>query len=276
MSAHYGLKPQSGLWLYKAVVRAKISHGVIVWAKALEKGCILNALNSLQNYCFQLVGSIRKNTPTAALEVITGTYPIDLFLKSFAVQALIRTKGYETFSDFEMNYDNPKQPTLIGHRQYIKKFMKEYGAPNSLLNEEIDKMTSNQNFNKKYLIDSYSWCKENPKRGFPRYVADANIYTDGSKLKRGQSGGAFVVYKIKRSTDGSYVYDSRLSDGISSDKYYLEDQDIWICELFSIKQACSWIMEHAESNSFKSIDINVDSLSAIQALKAYKVRSKLV
>ena len=96
-------------------------------------------------------------------------------------------------------------------------------------------MTSNHNFNKKYLIDSYSWCKENPKYGYPRYTADANIYTDGSRLKRGQSGGALVIYQVKTASDGIYKYDSRLSDvNYNADKFYLEDQDIWICELFAI------------------------------------------
>ena len=55
MSAHWGLKPQSGLWMYKAVVRPKLAHGVLVWAKALERGYIIKALNPLQNYCYSFL-----------------------------------------------------------------------------------------------------------------------------------------------------------------------------------------------------------------------------
>ena len=87
-----------------------------------------------------------------------------------------------------------------------------------------------------------------------------------------------IVYKVINTR--GYRTDRQLRnlhgiDGIQ-ELFYLEDQDIWICEIFAIKRACIWIIENAESHKFKSIDIYIDCLSAIMALKSYKVISELV
>ena len=152
--------------------------------------------------------------------------------------------------------------------------MIEYGAPRSLLQCDLDKMTTHFNFDKKYVIDTFSWAKSNPTRGKPLLVASANIYTDGSRLKRGQSGAALIVMQVKNNR--GYMSDSLLQDNCREDSFYLEDQDIWVCEVFAIKKAAIWIVEHADRFKFTSIDIYIDCLAAIMALKKSRVKSQIV
>ena len=84
----WGPSPKMMLWLFKVVIRPMITYGSMIWAHGL-KGKLKNKLRSLQRLALLMTGHYRNGTPTAGLEVITDTMPIDLFIDKEAVSTVI-------------------------------------------------------------------------------------------------------------------------------------------------------------------------------------------
>ena len=82
--------------------------------------------------------------------------------------------------------------------------IEELKMPKELLYEEFDNMTAIHEFNKEFKIDSYSWVKANPNRGTPLLDSDVNLYTDGSKQKRFQSGAGLCAFEIVKSDNRKF------------------------------------------------------------------------
>ena len=75
VGARWGLKPASAMWIYKAVVRPKLTHGCLVWAKRLNDDVIRDKLNNLQKIGLITLGWVRKKTPVTSIEVIIHEMP---------------------------------------------------------------------------------------------------------------------------------------------------------------------------------------------------------
>ena len=76
----WGPSPKMMLWLFKVAIRPMITYGSMIWTHGL-KGKLKNKLRSLQRLALLMTGHYRNGTPTAGLEVITDTMPIDLFIE---------------------------------------------------------------------------------------------------------------------------------------------------------------------------------------------------
>ena len=83
-------------------------------------------------------------------------------------------------------------------------------------------MPTVHHFNKKYKVDTYSYSLQNPRKGLPKLDSDVNIYTDGSKIKRYQTGAGICAYEVLRNYNRKF--ESWL---VSADRsFYLEDQNM--------------------------------------------------
>ena len=91
----------------------------------MDTNWAMKQMTSLQRSSFKLLTFFRRSTPTAGLEIITNTWPIDLFIKSIQTGAYLRTKGFEKHSDIDMYTD---KPFLKGHRQRIEEWLYSIGC----------------------------------------------------------------------------------------------------------------------------------------------------
>ena len=108
------LKPSAALWVYKAVARAMLTHGCLIWHQLCDSIEIRDKLRSFQRRGLLNLGFFRKSTPTAGLELITYTKPLPLYIKEKAALSYLRTRGFEKFSDDQMFW--AKDPLLNGHK----------------------------------------------------------------------------------------------------------------------------------------------------------------
>ena len=91
MGKLYGLKPTAALWVYKAVARAMLTHGCLIWHQLCDSETVRDQLRSFQRRGLLNLGFFRKSTPTAGLELITYTKPLPLFIKQQAALSYLRT-----------------------------------------------------------------------------------------------------------------------------------------------------------------------------------------
>ena len=93
--------------------------------------------------------------------------------------------------------------------------------------------------------------------------ADVNFYTDGSKQKKNQSGAGLCAYEViegdNRKFESWIVPANRC--------FYLEDQNIFACEVFAVRKAAELILNSENPERMNSANINIDSLACILALK---------
>ena len=267
MGKIWGLKPSMAMWLYKMVVRPIVCYASLIWHKAVHVEKHRVKLQQLQRFALMQLGYARLRTPGTALEVISHTMPLDLYILYDASCSYLRTKGHEKFTRDEMH---TTKECLKGHRQLLWEYAEKQGYSH-LLDKDVDDMVAVFNWDKKYHVDRHSWDDSNPKKGVPQLSSDSNLYTDGSRLGPYQSGAALSVWK--RTERGGHKLEVPIPnhDKIGA---YLEDNQIMQCELFGATMGANWLSTHAQQMGIKTAVINIDSQATLKALDHHKIRSK--
>ena len=106
-----------------------VAYASLIWSKVIHCETNRKKLEQFQYFALSTLGYFRKNTPATALEVITDTMPLDLYIMNDTFCSYIRTRGHEKFSEKQMK---TSQPYLKGHRQVAKEYAKKIGADHLL------------------------------------------------------------------------------------------------------------------------------------------------
>ena len=110
----------------------------------------------------------KKDSPTLGLEMITNTWPVDLFIKSLQTASFLRTRNQPRFSEDEMYTPTP---CLKGHRQRLEEWLYANGCHGHTLTMiELDDLERQFIWNKKYEVDLSSITSGNKDvKGKARY-----------------------------------------------------------------------------------------------------------
>ena len=132
-----------------------LTYGCLVWGHKVKVQWIADKFKALQSKAFQLMAYYRKSTPIKGLEMLTNTWPLDLFIKSVQAAAFFRTRGFECHNDREM-YTHVDG--LKGHRQHIEEWIYSIGVDgHKLLSVEVDDVCRKFMWNRSYEVDESSW-----------------------------------------------------------------------------------------------------------------------
>ena len=249
----WGLSPKLALWLYKSIVRPKLTYGCLVWARVTEFKRIKRKLNSLQRLALKMLGHFRKSTPGPGLEILTLTTPLDLHIRQEALMAYYRTEGISKITQGQL-LGLEKLPSSKPHRAYIAGFETQidFVKPGS------DTIAQQFNWDHKYTLDQESF-----KEGKPDDEADINIYTDGSQNARHDTGAGFVIYN--KTTEPP----------LTEKSFYLgRFATVFQSEVYAIYKAADNML--GENCSGKTITIFSDSSAALQAINKNTIVSQLV
>ena len=247
----WGLSPKMALWFYTAIVRPMVTYGSIVWVKATDSVGVRGKLEKIQRLALTSMGCFRQSTPTAGLEVITHTTPLWLHVRQEAAMAYLRTAQCVQLDRKNLNVHN--RPMALGHRQFIKEFLDEI----YFQTDDTDRIDEQKVWHKPFVLDKDSFAT-----GEPKWDADVNIYTDGSKDEIGHSGAGVVAY-------------NKGKNKISYAKFHLGLQaTVFQCETYAIKEAATMLRDLNIKN--KKIVIYSDSRAALLALDSNTLTSRLV
>ncbi|XP_020297722.1 uncharacterized protein LOC109862173 [Pseudomyrmex gracilis] len=104
MGKSWGIKLNSALWIYKAVLVPRLTYAAVVWWPRVEKMESKNLLKSLQgNYLKAAVGTMR-TTPTEALKVALCIPPLRLTVISAAKLTAYRLRCQGEWRDFGVGH----------------------------------------------------------------------------------------------------------------------------------------------------------------------------
>ncbi|XP_020298448.1 uncharacterized protein LOC109862729 [Pseudomyrmex gracilis] len=104
MGKSWGIKLNTALWIYKALLVPRLTYAAVVWWPRVEKIKSKNLLKSLQgNYLRAAVGTIR-TTPTKALEVALCILPLRLTVISAAKHTAYRLRCQGEWRDFGVGH----------------------------------------------------------------------------------------------------------------------------------------------------------------------------
>lgn len=250
----WGINPGNMRWLYLQVILPILTYGAIVWSKALENNnSLITKLASLQRLATLSITGGKQTTATANLDIMAGIQPLHLTIKQKAITTAVSLKINNKWIG---NYYPGNTPGIYtSHAYFIDKFLKSI---NSFSLSNLDTIPQLIKLNRTYntFITDRPTIKSLISNQPTHYI---QVFTDGSNLS-GKCGAGIVIYK-----DTITIHQSAIALGIGP--------TISQCEIYAILQAAKWLNDNSFNN--ETINIFSDSQTAIYALTAYKIDSKL-
>jgi len=240
----WGSSPALVKWVYTGIVRPMITYGCLVWGHRVDLKQWHDKLMGLNRLAVLSIAPVRKNTPTAALEIMYDLIPLDLFIAGEALKAWRRTEP-----NAPGRWDGLTQSNVVGHRRH---WMKKAGKLD-LVHFPSDKIVREICWTKGFWVDRDSF-----ENGTPGDLSGLVCFTDGSKIN-GAVGFGFAIYRNDKEI---------LRDGDHLGKF----PSVFQSEICAISAAC---LELAEISA-TSVTFYSDSQAAIMALDNHEVRSQTV
>ena len=233
----WGLSPRAVLWLYTAVIRPMLCYGAIVWWPRTRLEVTTKLLGHVQRMvCLGVTGALR-TTPTAAIETVLQLPPLQLHVEEVAVGTAIRLRSNGLWKG---NYGFKNHTAIL--REATEKM--------PLLGRAVDWSPPKYNFKK----EKFRVCTTDTET---LSKPDLEIYTDGSKTKKGSGAGVF-----------SPELDANLSIPLG------ENVTVFQAEIYGIYRGAVLILENEITG--KDIRIITDSKAALKSLRKTVITSRLV
>ncbi len=233
ISTKWGLTPKKMEWVYKAIVRPKLTYGALIWAQNLHEQDKVK-IQRIQRLALLAIFTPLRSTPTLGMEVVMGWMPLLLHCTEIGLCAFLRTK-----STVHQNWDGIGRMTRItGH---IRKWEKL----------EDDILSSNIPRQPKFC--SHIWMDQEIHQSTRQYFErPIMMYTDASK-ERENVGYAWCA------CDGDFLIEEKT--------LCTKDMTIHHAELLAIKEALSWIKQH--DTPTRKVIIYSDSQSAVHKMNGF-------
>ena len=241
----WGPSPKLTKFAYTSSVRPIISYASFAFAHSLTKGQI-SKLKSFQRRALMMLGNFRKNTPSDALDVITDTVPLSLFIEGEAMKATFRISPHFEEQDWR------SRTSKEGHIKAADKLANELDLP---LGNRDDINEPNWDRNYQAFPDSEG----------TDIFKGLRCYTDGSKGPNGCGAGTCISI-------GSHILQTR-SYGLS------QHATVFQTEAKAITLACSNMSQLITQkpdllDQGNKVVILSDSKSVIGALNRIDTTSK--
>ncbi len=224
VSKSWGLTPEKMEWVYKAVVRPKITYGSVVWAAGLNKH-LCHKLNKIQRLALLGITQPIRSTPTAGLENMVGWMPLKTHAAEIGFNTYLRLKD-----DFPSCWGGiGKNGKSAGHRKLWQVMEDSFG----LLNYPTD-------ISKQRML----WVKENSTL----FDLSLSVYTDASKEEE-HVGYGWVA------CEEEYVIEELYDHCLGYDIYH--------AEMIAIKEALTWIRDNISERNVTIYSDSQSAVSAL-------------
>ena len=214
-----------------------LTYGCVVWAKATETNTMKKKLEKLQRLGLTSIATVRKGTPTAALEIIYNTPPLYMLLRERALSTLLRLGPQQ-----EVNWQ-PITSTKWGHIQELRRDL-----PADLSDDMLPLPEHNRDQPYETLIHHDS---------APQTLG-VRVYTDGSLMNGCSGSGVFIQ---------TNEYQVTLRERLST-------CTVFHSELYAIQMACEFLF--TQNTQGEHINFHVDSQAALHAVASPCITSKVV
>lgn len=234
IGSNWGLDPDKILWTHTAIARPKVGYAAMVWATGVGDTAS-KKLELIQRKTLLGVSASMRSTPTTAMEAIIGLPPLDLFLKGEALKARLRTRKLMQDTWDGVGHTVNKS-VAKGHRKLLDDILKQI----------VDLDAIEDRPNGRSMVE---WRKlvEN----------SLEMFTDGA-WHDGYMGFGWALY------DGPSMVAAGSGHAGAGSPYR--------AELQGISDALLWLISNPERLKDRNLRLISDSKSAVEALKAPKIK----
>ena len=235
----WGLRPHMIHWLYLAVVKPRITYASLVWWPKTKETSTQKKLSKIQRLaCVSITGAIR-SAPSRALDAMLCLLPLHESVQLEAEKSALRLKRQVKLMEGDMT----------GHLRILREFQ-----INKLLVTNEDWMANQPNFNQGYTV--IETTREIWAQGGPDVRQGSTIfYTDGSKMDNATGAG---------------ITGPGINISIPMGRW----PTVFQAEIYAILECVRVCL--ARNYRYANICIFSDSQAALNALKSFQCRSKLV
>ena len=251
--AIWGPKPNLSRWVFRCVVRPMMVYGSVCWAHSIDTPSVILKLRRINRLAMSTYTLFPRSTPTRAVEILSDTFPLHLWLQKEAICAFIRLVDLLPLTWLGKN-NNKRRNTA--HRRFWAEAIEKYEFSELLL--EIDScfaLAPESGF--VIRTDSFHMDVD-----YFRQLTHTKwrVYTDGSK-KDGKVGAAFVIYRDMVMWKEA--------------KFRLPDTaTVFQAEIFAIFQATLALQQYEGDEG--DCYIFSDSMSVLQSLRANEITKSIV
>ena len=90
IGSNWGLKPDTLLWIFKAILRPRLTYASIVWWSRVKQKAAMARLERLRGLILRGITGASKSSPTMALGALIGIEPLHLTIAAEASKAAWR------------------------------------------------------------------------------------------------------------------------------------------------------------------------------------------
>ncbi len=238
INRRWGLNPAKVDWIYKAIIRPKVTYGAAVWGASLTVG-LKRRLTGLQRLALVAMTQPLRSAPTAGLEAMMGWIPLDLHVQEI---------GLNTFSRLHMCYSPIWDHIGTGARMR---------GHLGLWNRELSKQYP-AGYPREVGITRWVWAPNNIRQVEEASQNILNVYTDAAKTGEDVGYGWCVC-------DGDHILAENSIPG--------KEINVYQAEVLGIKEALSWIKKSTLAN--RVFKIWTDSRGAVASLGKCTTRDYL-
>ena len=259
----WGPRPHLMRWMYRCMVRPKITYGALVWAFSIKSKGLRTKLRRLNRLGISMYAKVHRSSPSRGLEVITDTFPLDLYLQKEAVCAYVRLQNVLTLTWTGLDRRNPRQRS---HLLMLQHAVTDHGIHRLMIDMDVCNLPKPAAL---FSIQTLTFRHREAYREFESSVC--RVYTDGSKLN-GRVGSAFVVFiqntciytRSFRLPDRSTVFQAEISAIREAARYISSRQVPWPIVFFVDSQAALLALNKEQITS----QVVMDSLTALNAINS--------
>ena len=253
----WGMSPKTCKWMYTAVIRPILSYCCSIWIRATQTDTNARKFKRVQALALRMMSGAMPSTPFIALNHLTNTPDIILFLRGEAAKGTARLQAYGSLT---LETIAPRKGTITTHTTINKQFMVDLNIPPKA---ERDLSIPTMMLERRFTVTTpgadnigYRGSLQNTIDNIPSETI--TCYTDGSRTDSG-SGAGYIITTDNNNT----TLDER--------SFKLPDYcTVYQTELTAIIEACKYLSTYTNTH----IIIWSDSLSSIQAISSHSTRSR--
>ena len=253
----WGLTPKTCSWMYTTIIRPILTYCSSIWIRATQTQYNATKLKRVQALALRIMTGAMPSTPFTALDYLTNTPDIIIYLKGEAAKGAARLRAYDSWS---LETHAPNKGTIKAHTTINNEFMADLNIHQK---EKWDLSKPTLNLERNFTVttpgDNSTEYRNNLQQTIDNLTSDIiTCYTDGSDTDTGCGAG----YIITTDNNNTILHENsfRLPDFCT----------VFQAELTAIREACTYLA----TTTNKHIIIWTDSLSSIQAVSALSIRSK--
>ena len=248
----WGPKPHLMRWTWNCVIRPNFIYAAIIWQHSIKTLGKKEKVRRLNRMAMNTYAKVHSSTPTMTMEIVTDTFPLDLYLKKEAACAYVRLQNVLTLTWHGVSRSGNQR----SHLKSLHHLIRDLGIHEIMVKQDVcdannpaDVVVQQDTF-----TDSSKYMEYLDSEEFPLLV-----FTDGSKME----GRVGCAYRI------------RTKEGILKDLgFRIPDRcSVYQAELSAIQQAAKKIVRE---NYEGAVTFFVDSQAAMLGLRSGRIRSQVV